>query len=193
MKIIRKNKSKGFTLIELIMVIAIISILASTTFVSFDNAQKKARDVRRVKNVFAIINAIRRYEAAFGELPGGGDGGGTHISRKCDSDLKSDLLDSGFMTPMVSDPFEDQTDCSDNSDDAYFYGWDSGHCCEGEWCVSINRLETQWAVDHLTEIFGDMHFTTGGGDANIGTGDDFNHCFITNSGYTCDMNVCTND
>ncbi len=179
---------KGFTLIELLVVIAIISILASTIMASFGNAQKKARDVERIQGLFDFINAMEQYNLAFGEYPGGGDGGGVHISKDCDSYIKDDLVSSGFISTIITDPLD--APCDENGDEDFFYGWDSSHCCEGEWCISINRLETQWAVELLSKRFaienleggsGDpMHYVTGGGDANIGTGDDFNHCFIKN-------------
>lgn len=178
-----KSDKKGFTLIELLLVISIISLLASIILVSFDNAKKKARDGIRLQNLFDFINAMEQYKIAFGEYPGEGDAGGAHISPKCPSDIKNDLLKSGFLTPMIADPIDD-ADCNNirntaggDEDKLFFYGWDSYHCCEGEWCVSINRLETKWAVDLLKERFGTLHAVTGGGDANIGTGDDFNYCF----------------
>jgi len=49
MKIInRKLKiSKGFTLLEMLVVIGIISVLVSMGFASYSTAQKKARDAKR--------------------------------------------------------------------------------------------------------------------------------------------------
>jgi prepilin-type N-terminal cleavage/methylation domain-containing protein len=183
-------ENKGFTLIELLVVIAIISILSSVVFVSFEDAQKRARDVQRIKDINTFYNAMEQYKIAFGEYPGEGDTSGAHISSKCSSDIKNDLLNSGFLSTIIEDPLDSETSCTDNSDNAFFYGWDSNHCCEGEWCISINRLETQWAVEMLKERFGllnlaggsgdEMHYVTGGGDANIGTGDDFNFCFKKN-------------
>lgn len=184
------NQEQGFTLIELLLVVAIIGLLASITLVSFDGAQRRARDVQRIQDINTFYNAMEQYKLTYGVYPGEGDTGGEHISSRCSSDIKNDLVSSGFLSTIIEDPFDAQTGCSDDSDDAFFYGWDSAHCCEGQWCISINTLETEWAEDMLIERFGakniaggsddPLHYVTGGGDANIGTGDDFNFCFIDN-------------
>ena len=184
---IGKTKNNyGFTLVELLIVIAIIGILASTILVSLNFARRKARDARRLQDLHTIIEAIRMYEINYDKWPGEGDGSGAHLSAKCNSDLKSDLMNAGYLPTMPSDPLD--SSCSDNSDEAFFYGWDAGHCCEGSYCVSINHLETQGAINLLAGGYPDndnnhsngIQYVTGGGDANIGTGDDFNYCFVKN-------------
>ncbi len=53
----------GFSLIELLIVVAIISILVSLGAVSYSQAQKKARDSRRSSDMKAIQNAMEQYYA----------------------------------------------------------------------------------------------------------------------------------
>ena len=176
----------GFTLIELLVVIAIIGVLASMILVDLNAVKAKARDARRLQDIRTIIDAIRMYEIDHGKWPGEGDGSGAHLSAKCNSDLKSDLINAGYLSSMPSDSLD--APCNDNSDGAFFYGWDSGHCCEGSYCISINHLETQDAIRSLAGSYPDndgdlsngIQYVTGGGDANIGTGDDFNYCFVKN-------------
>ncbi len=181
MKTSREKKyffQDGFTLIELLVVIAIIGLLASILLMNLSNLRARGRDAKRIADFDQIFKAIEFYNINNGKYPGGADGGGAHFSAACSSNLKNDLISEGLITQAPSDPRDSA--CSDSSDEAFFYGWDSGHCCEGSYCISINRIETQWGVDTLLSKFGVMNYVTGGGDANIGTGDDFNYCFVKN-------------
>ena len=56
---------KGFTLIELIIVIAVIALLAAATFVAVDPAKRigQARDAQRWQDITAIADAIQLYIA----------------------------------------------------------------------------------------------------------------------------------
>lgn len=58
----RKGSSKtGFTLIEILVVMAIIGLLATIILGSFSNARKKSRDARRVADLKQLENAIHLY------------------------------------------------------------------------------------------------------------------------------------
>lgn len=58
-----QKKSSGFTLIELMVVVAIISILASVGIAVYSGAQKKARDSKRQQEIIEIQKAIEQYYA----------------------------------------------------------------------------------------------------------------------------------
>lgn len=52
---------KGFTLLELLVVISIIGILVAMGAVAYSQAQKKGRDARRVGDMKALQNAYEQY------------------------------------------------------------------------------------------------------------------------------------
>lgn len=57
---IRKTR-RGFTLLELLVVISIIAILITISTVSFTTAQKKGRNSRRRSDMRAVQNAFEQY------------------------------------------------------------------------------------------------------------------------------------
>jgi prepilin-type N-terminal cleavage/methylation domain-containing protein len=59
----RKTKKSGFTLLELLVVIAVASILVSIASASYTTAQKKARDARRMGDMKAVQNAAEQFYA----------------------------------------------------------------------------------------------------------------------------------
>ena len=57
-----KNKDQsGFTLIELMVVIAIVGILSSIAVISMSNSRSKARDSRRMADITAMQDAVELY------------------------------------------------------------------------------------------------------------------------------------
>lgn len=58
-----KHKNKGFTLIEILLVIGIIAILAAVVIVAVNPARQfaQARNTQRLSNVNTILNAVHQY------------------------------------------------------------------------------------------------------------------------------------
>lgn len=63
------NKNKGFTLIEVLIVIAIIGLLASVVLVGLGSFRSRGRDTRRIADLRATQNALELYYTKTNEYP----------------------------------------------------------------------------------------------------------------------------
>lgn len=68
---IASRSRKGFTLIEMLIVIAIIGILASIVLVGLGPIQRRGRDARRQTDLRNIQNALELYYNKCNHYPGG--------------------------------------------------------------------------------------------------------------------------
>ena len=59
----------GFTIIELIVIIATIGVLAAITIIGFSSYQQDARDEQRASNTTVISEALEEYYQENGEYP----------------------------------------------------------------------------------------------------------------------------
>lgn len=92
----RKIK-KGFTLLEMLVVIGIIAILVGLGTTSYSTAQKKARDAKRKSDLKAIQNALEQYYSICGyQYPT--PNGGKFTTIYCPNPTQ------GILTNVPSDP-----------------------------------------------------------------------------------------
>lgn len=68
----KQNHQKGFTLLELLVVISIIAILIGLSTVSFTTAQRKSRNSKRRGDMKAVQNAFEQYYASNNSYTSGG-------------------------------------------------------------------------------------------------------------------------
>lgn len=59
----------GFTLVELLIVIAIMGLLTAISVTQFQTAKKKANDVARKGDLNAVSKALQMYFADYGKMP----------------------------------------------------------------------------------------------------------------------------
>lgn len=70
MRLIRKSShSRGFTVVELLIVIVVIAILAAISIVAYTGVQHRAHDARRVADMKAIVKALELYKLEHSTYP----------------------------------------------------------------------------------------------------------------------------
>ncbi len=115
---------KGFTLIEILIVVAIIAILASVVLIGLGPTQQSGRDARRVSDLHEAQNAIELYFQKCGYYPGGVESGacGSWAETKTWADLTAAITGSGIgVTAMPQDPTAGKTYYYDSFNDGTTY------------------------------------------------------------------------
>lgn len=64
-----KTRQRGFTIVELLIVIVVIGILAGLVVTTFSGVQKKARDSERKTDINALHSQLEAYNAQNGKYP----------------------------------------------------------------------------------------------------------------------------
>lgn len=110
-KIIEKklsyNRFKGFTLIEILVVVAIMGLLASVVLVGLGSFRTRGRDARRIADLRETQNALELYNLKEQKYP----------EQSSWDALEKILIDAGIGVSKISnDPLADKT---------YSYGVDS--------------------------------------------------------------------
>jgi prepilin-type N-terminal cleavage/methylation domain-containing protein len=75
-----KKKILGFTLVEILVVISIISVLSGVIYANFNSARESSRDKVRQTSLKEMSLAIELYKAQFGFYPAEGCGTPTLLS-----------------------------------------------------------------------------------------------------------------
>ncbi|MDB5186864.1 MAG: Type secretion system protein [Candidatus Saccharibacteria bacterium] len=77
-----KQTQKGFTIVELLIVIVVIGILAAITIVAFNGVQDRSNDARRQSDIKNVHTIVEKYAADNGSYP---STGGLSIVRSDDN------------------------------------------------------------------------------------------------------------
>lgn len=94
---------KGFTIIELMVSIAIIAILTALIIVSFSNIKAKNRDARRMEDLKSISNALNLYYSTAHQFPTSTGGSTEYIDGATDA-MSIALESAGNIPQAPTDP-----------------------------------------------------------------------------------------
>jgi type II secretion system protein G len=110
----RYLRSRGFTLIELMVVISIIGLLSSVILASLNTARNKAYDATRKTNLVQVQQALELYYNDNGRYPAGGNGGDNSWASQCSvggkvpqNNVIPGLVSGGYIATLPADPLMD--------------------------------------------------------------------------------------
>lgn len=95
-----KNFKKGFTLVEMLIVVVIIGILAAALLPRLLSAQASARDSARMSALQQIATATAAYLQEKGDYPISG----TNAKQWGTNDLLAKLIENGSVTSLPDEP-----------------------------------------------------------------------------------------
>lgn len=100
----RLRRSRGFTIVELLVVIVILAILSTLVFVAYDKAQMQARDSKLRDAADKVADAVQLFASNTGHFPAGGMSSTTAIgaAKEC-VDGFNGYFDKGLYTCTVED------------------------------------------------------------------------------------------
>lgn len=118
----KHNKNSGFTIVELLIVIVVISILATITFVAFNGIQARSRDTIRNNDLAQLSKAIKLYSVDNGNYLNSSSSCGNNNG---DGNLEFDydgagprktimdcLKDGGYINNPIRDPSGMSPNCN---------------------------------------------------------------------------------
>ena len=104
--------SKGFTIVELLIVIVVIAILAAISFVAYTGIQDRARDSAGEQLASQIAGKARAYHAIQGSWPTGVENNQFTpdvSATEEETDLEGALVDGGTAAPTGDSDFDNGT------------------------------------------------------------------------------------
>lgn len=119
-------KEKGFSLIELLVAIAIITMVASVLLAAFDSTRERAQDSRRISELNQLKHALELYHVDHGHYPRQLEGANGKIGEG--SGL--DTLLVPYMNAIPVDP-------SGPAHPNYYYYYDGSATCGGRGEVAV--------------------------------------------------------
>jgi len=181
----KKTHTKAFTIVELLIVIAIIGILATIATVGFSRYQAEARDAQRASKTTTIAEALEKYYDNNGEYPSCSaiTTDATTVSSSTLVGINVDALTTpkAAATDTNSIQCTDLTGAAGESDHYAYIGDSSTACTSGQACLQFTLKYREESTGNIIVINSRRHteISTSGAPTLTGSGTGFTTATIT--------------
>lgn len=133
-----KKSDKGFTIIEIIVVIATIGVLATIIITSVNQYVAKARDVKRIADINQIQKALEMYYADYGSYPVFANSWYSSYDSSW-ATLQTAL--QPYLSKLPVDPKNESVAANSGGLTYGYYTNPAGEGCLGQWYMIVYNLE----------------------------------------------------
>jgi len=175
----KKRHFKAFTIVELLIVIAIIGILATIAAVGFSRYQAEARDAQRASKTTAIAESLEKYYDKNGEYPSctAMTSDAATVSGSTLVGINIDALTTPKAAASDTNSIEctDLTGASGESDHYAYIGDPSIACTSGQACLQFTLKYREESTGNIITINSRRHteISTSGTPVLTGSGTGF--------------------
>lgn len=134
-----RRSYRGFTIVELLIVIVVIAVLAAISVVAFAGIQERARDTQRKSDLANLAKAIKLYQIDNGD----------YAEKNCGNGTGSGWLHSGYSGPptrpiytclisagVLDKPLVDPSGLNSCSNGADCHAYMKASCSAGTWVMA---------------------------------------------------------
>lgn len=108
----KKSLRKGFTLVELLVVVSLVGILATLVLANLNSARQRGRDAQRKSDLKNIATALRLYYNDYGTYPNSSSGKimgcGVNGNTECSWGGAFTAGSNTYMSVLPNDPLSGQ-------------------------------------------------------------------------------------
>lgn len=146
------STERGFTLVELLVVITIIAVLSAIAMVSYSNVLKTSRDSKRLSDLKLIQSALEEYHADQIYYPDEGLNLANDTSiTNCSGNVSTCTVTRTYLNQIPKDPLSNQSYCfrsmisSSQTGNNCGFGWYSSYSSRCQYyhlCATLERPGT---------------------------------------------------
>lgn len=148
-----RRHASAFTIVELLVVIAVIGVLATLTLIGFTRFQADSRDAQRSAKATVIVEALEKYYDENGEYPG--CSAITQNATTVRNNVLNGIDTTSLKTPLASAGETNSIKCqslSSISGDFFEYDGDGSTTCESTSGTSCLEFTLRYREDASGQI-----------------------------------------